>query len=185
MQALVLLLQQIQLLLFIFQFIVSHLFFEDHLTLVEALQILLLLLMSLECYFIFFSLLLGIIQGEHVPHGYLRSFRWTTYSLSLDSLVNLILVLSCCPSVCICVFILRKPPVIIAFIQIILILPRSNRFLKPSMQRLPQFPKNIIIWCLVLLIWCQVIAVRKQCRSECIRYVTHAQVFDLFFYALL
>ena len=70
---------------------VPNLPLEVHLTFVEGLQVLLLLLVSLEGCLVFDSLLLGVIEGQHIPHGDLGLLFGAAHCLTQDGLVDVVL----------------------------------------------------------------------------------------------
>ena len=71
--------------------VVPHLPLEVHLALVERLQVLLLLLVSLECSLVLDPLLLGVVEGEHIPHGDLGLLLGAAHCLTQDGLVDVVL----------------------------------------------------------------------------------------------
>ena len=61
--------------------LLSYLFFQVNLSIIKALQIFLLLLVSYECFLFLSFLLVGIIQSHHIPHCNFCVFHWTSNGL--------------------------------------------------------------------------------------------------------
>ena len=65
---------------------------EVHLRLIEGFELLLLTFVGMEGLLVFHPLLVGVVESYHVPHSHVRLLPGATDGLTLNSLIDIILV---------------------------------------------------------------------------------------------
>jgi hypothetical protein len=96
----------------------------------------LLALVCVEGLLVFNSLLLRVVEGQHVPHRDVWLFFGATNCLPLDCLVDIVLVLGVGPALCVCGFArtLRK---------VVLVLPRCYSLLQTAVKGLAHLAQDV------------------------------------------